>query len=38
LKPERGVDRVAISSTDRSEDYWNVVRHEMENGYKPMLL
>jgi hypothetical protein len=38
LKPERGVDRVAISSTDRSEDYWNVVRTEMENGYKPMLL
>ncbi len=38
LKPERGVDRVAISNTDRSEDYWNVVRFEMDNGYKPMLL
>jgi hypothetical protein len=38
LKPERGVDRVAISATDRSEDYWSIFQHEMENGYKPMLL
>ena len=39
VKPERGVDRVAIScSEDRSADYWTVVRTEMERGYNPILL
>jgi len=39
LYPERGIDRVAIStSTDRSRDYYNVVRHEISKGFKPILL
>lgn len=38
LHPERGMDRVAISSKDRSRDYYNVVRHEISKGYQPMLL
>jgi len=39
LHPERGVDSVAISvSKDRSKDYFNVVRHEISKGYKPILL
>lgn len=39
VKPERGVDRVAIScSEDRSADYWKVVKTEMERGYRPVSL
>ena len=39
LYPERGIDRVAIStSKDRSLDYYNVVRHEISKGFKPILL
>ncbi len=38
LAPERGVDRVAISASDRSRDYLGVILHEMKNGFKPMLL
>jgi hypothetical protein len=39
VKPERGVDRVAIScSEDRSADFWKVVKTEIERGYKPTLL
>jgi len=38
LSPERGVDRVAISASDRSRDYLSVILHEMKNGFKPMLL
>ncbi len=38
LRPEIGVDRVAIScSRERSLDYYNVLKHEMDNGFKPML-
>jgi len=38
-KPERGVDRVAIScSEDRSADFWKVVKTEIDRGYKPILL
>jgi len=39
VKPERGVDKVAIScSSDKSEEFWRVVTHEIERGYKPILL
>jgi hypothetical protein len=39
VKPERGVDRAAISvSSDRSLDFWNVVKYEMAKGYRPVLL
>ncbi|MEW5948077.1 MAG: glycosyltransferase [Thermodesulfobacteriota bacterium] len=39
VKPERGVDKVAIScSSDKSKEFWRVVRHEIERGYKPILL
>ena len=39
VKPERGVDRVAISCReDRSADFWKVVKTEMERGYRPVLL
>lgn len=39
VKPERGVDKVAIScSSDKSKLYWQVVKHEINNGYKPILL
>jgi len=37
LYPKRGIDRVAISSKDRSQDYYNVVRHEISKGFKPIL-
>ncbi|HSV56807.1 MAG TPA: glycosyltransferase, partial [Magnetospirillaceae bacterium] len=38
MKPELGVDRVAIScSADRSEDYLHVVQYEIEKGYRPIL-
>ncbi|MBW2558586.1 MAG: glycosyltransferase [Deltaproteobacteria bacterium] len=39
VKPERGVDKVAIScSSDKSMEFWRVVKHEIERGYKPILL
>lgn len=39
VKPERGVDKVAIScSSNKSEEFWQVVKHEIEQGYKPILL
>jgi len=39
VKPERGVDKVAIScSSDKSMEFWQVVKHEFERGYKPILL
>jgi len=39
VKGELGVDRVAISSNkDRSKDYALVLRHEVENGFRLMLL
>ncbi|MEJ2587286.1 MAG: glycosyltransferase, partial [Deltaproteobacteria bacterium] len=35
LRPEIGVDRVAIScSRERSLDYYHVVKHEMDKGFK----
>lgn len=38
-KPELGVDKVAISvSSDRSADFWNVVKYEIEKGYHPVSL
>jgi hypothetical protein len=38
-RPDLGVDKVAISvSSDRSADFWNVVRYELEKGYRPVLL
>lgn len=39
LYPERGIDRVAIScSTDRPEDFYNVVCYEISKGFRSMLL
>lgn len=39
VKPELGIDKVAISvSADRSLDFWNVVKYELEKGYRPVLL
>lgn len=39
VKPERGIDKVAIScSSDKSKLYWQVVKYELDNGYKPILL
>jgi len=39
VKPGRGVDKVAIScSSDKSGEFWRVVKHEIERGYKPILL
>jgi len=39
IKPERGVDKVAIScSSDKSGEFRRVVKHEIERGYKPILL
>ena len=37
LKPERGLDRVAISSQNKSLEYLHVVRSVIENGYKPIM-
>lgn len=35
--PERGIDRVAIScSTDRPEDFYNVVCYEISKGFRSM--
>lgn len=39
VRPERGVDKVAIScSSDKSAEFWQVVKYELERGYKPILL
>jgi hypothetical protein len=38
LYPERGLDRVAISARNRDRDYHTVVRHEITQGFKPLLL
>ena len=38
LKPERGIDKVAISSKDRAGDYHKVVSHEVARGFKPMVM
>ncbi len=39
VKPELGIDKVAISiSSDKSKDFWDVVKYELEKGYKPILL
>jgi hypothetical protein len=39
VKPKLGIDKVAISvSEDRSLDFWNVVKYELEKGYRPVLL
>ena len=39
LYPERGIDRVGISSSsNRSEEFYNVVSYEILKGFKPMLL
>ncbi len=38
LKPERGIDKVAISSKDRSQDYHKVVSHEIARGFKPLVM
>lgn len=38
VRGELGIDRVAISGKDRSRDYSAVLRHEIENGFRPMLL
>ena len=38
VKGELGVDRVAISSKDRSQDYARVLKHEVENGFRLILL
>lgn len=35
-KPERGIDKVAISSKDRSKEYHDVVEYEIQRGFKPM--
>ena len=39
VRPERGIDDVAIScSSDKSHLFWQVVKYELEKGYKPVLL
>ena len=39
IKPERGIDKIAIScSSDKSGEFWRVVKHEFDRGYKPILL
>ncbi len=38
LKPERGIDRVAISAKDRSKEYLAIVQHEINQGFRPILL
>ena len=38
VKGELGVDRVAISSKDRSKDYADVLKYEIHNGYRLMLI
>ena len=38
LHPERGIDKVAISSSKkRSDEYYQVVQHEISKGFKPLL-
>ncbi|MDA8159959.1 MAG: hypothetical protein M0T76_04465 [Desulfobacteraceae bacterium] len=39
VKPKLGVDKVAIScSSDKSAEFWRVVKHELDHGYQPVLL
>jgi hypothetical protein len=39
LRPERGVDSVAIScSSNRGQDFLRVVQYEIAKGYRPILL
>jgi len=39
VKSGLGIDNVAIScSSDKSKEFWQVVKHEIEQGYKPVLL
>ncbi len=37
VKGELGIDKVAISSQDRSKDYARCVQHVLNNGYVPVL-
>lgn len=38
-QPDLGVDKVAIScSSDKSAEFWKVVKHQIDNGYRPILL
>lgn len=37
VKPERGRDKVAISSQDKSAEYLKVVKAIISNGFKPVL-
>jgi hypothetical protein len=38
VKGKLGIDKVAISSKDRSKEYGDVLRHEVAGGWKLMLL
>lgn len=39
VKSSLGVDQVAIScSSDKSRDFWAVVKYEIERGFRPVLL
>jgi len=39
LKPERGIDSVAIScSKDRSRDYYDAVQNEIKKGFQPLIM
>ena len=39
IRPERGVDKVAVScSKDRSSEYHRVVAYEISKGFKPLML
>jgi len=39
VKPNFGIDGVAIScSSDKSKEFWQVVKYEIEKGYTPILL
>ncbi len=37
VKAHLGVDKVAISCCDKSDNYWRCVRHAIEEGYVPIL-
>lgn len=37
VKGELGIDKVAISSRDRQKEYGQVIRYEIENGFKLVL-
>ncbi|CAN2041721.1 Glycosyltransferase 2-like domain-containing protein [Candidatus Magnetomoraceae bacterium gMMP-15] len=38
LYPERGIDKVAISSKNIDRDYYDVICHEVSKGFKAILL